>query len=615
MEQVPEGTELVVINEDGIAEPLATQEAADILIEGDPIWCPEGQAPTAGLNGCSPSYATFDNLITELTANAAYTGHGVIWVESSYAGADNNPIVFDATSGNLSTLSNITMQGGWDGASGSTSTDPNNPSLLDVSMTFTNWVGDLTIHNLDFQNALDANASLLINTDGDITLDNVSVTGNSSGSGADLDNCLDGGSACTVSGGISVTDSSFSTNNVNGLTAQSSGDMTLKNVTADNNTEDGISLDTDYGNANNVKLTDVTVTNNGSDGIDIDDVDGDVTLSNIIATGNSSDGVEIDDTYGNVVGSHITATGNGTDGVDIDNTNGNLKLSKVNASSNSDNGFEINYVDGYLRLVFVEAVNNGTDGVNIDTNGNILIECSNISDNTDDGLDIDFAPSAKLLSVDVTGNGSQDLNIDPATTVTIKNVDCSKNESKPSSHSDKKLYTKLFCVPGEITAALYDTYGDKVEFKNLCGYEAGIFDQSSGEYPKAIPGGEEYISSLHDKVLELLPNATPDDEHGVPGIYAQVLDELPYLLPEEYSYSAAFFTVVLEDGEFLDPLPEESELTIKFLIPDGLDEDEELTVLWWDGLEWVDLGGEVTEDGLFFQVTTDNIGIFVLAIH
>lgn len=614
LEQVPEGTDLVVLNEEGTPEPLASEVAAEILVEGDPIWCPDGQAPTPGANGCTASHTGFDDLIADLTGGT-YSGDGVIWVESTYdANEDNSSIIFDGTSGNLAALSAISVLGGWNGVSGSTSTDTSSPSLLDDPMIFTNWSGAVSLSNLEFQGAVEAWGSVQVETDGDITVSDLSVSGNTGGAGTILDNCV-GAGACTGSGDILVTDSDFSSNTGTGLGTLSTGDVTIKNVTADNNTVVGLNLNTDNGNANNVKLTDVTVTNSGNDGIHIHDVDGNVTLKNITATDNG-DGVEIDDTHGNVYGSNITATGNFNDGVDIDNTNGSVTLSNVTASNNDDNGFEIDYADGDIKLYCVTASNNDGDGVNIDTNGNVIIKCSTVTDNGEDGVDIALAPTAQLLSVTTTGNGDQDIEVDPGTTLIIKKVDCSgKTKPKSKPVPDKGLYTKLYCLPGEIKVALYDTYGDKVEFTNLCGYEAGVFDPDSGAYPKAIPGGgDEYITSLHNKVLESLPNLEPDTEHGLAGMYAQVLDELPYILPEDYSYSSAFFTVVLEDGEYMDPLPEESSLTIRFRVPDGLDEDEELTILWWDGLDWVDLGGEYSEDGYYFQVTTEEIGVFVLAI-
>jgi hypothetical protein len=616
LDQAPDGTGLVILNEGGAAEPLASQEAVEIVANSDPIWCPEGQVPTAGLNGCTPSYTTFDSLITELTTNATYSGNGVIWVEGSYAGADDSPILFDGSSGNLAFLSDITMKGGWAGSSGSTVTDPSSPSLFDVPLSFTNWIGNIYLLNLEFQNANSGTASLAVETDGDISLTNVGVTGNPSGTGALLDNCLNSGAGCTASGDITVMGSEFSSNAGNGLSTESSGNVTVKDVTASSNTSVGIHLNTDNGNNNDVKLTDVAVDGNGNDGIHIYDVDGDITLSDITAT-NNNDGIEIDDSYGNVSGYRITASSNSADGVDIANTNGSLVLSGVTASQNMGNGFEINFVDGDLKLYCVTTNENTGDGMYLNTNGGVTIKCSTANDNHDDGVDINLAPTAQLLSLTTSGNIDQDVEYDPlVTTLTIKKIDCSPKKSKPTNKPvESSLYTKLFCLPGEITASLYATYGNQVEFNNLCGYEAGIFDQGSGAYPKAIPGGDEYITSLYEKVLQDLPNSQPDDEHGIPGMYAVVIDDLPYILPEGYQYASAFFTVVLEEGEVLDPLPEDAALTIRFLIPEGLDEDEELTILWWDGTEWQDLGGEISEDGLYFQVTTSEIGIFALTIH
>jgi hypothetical protein len=616
LEQVPEGTELVIINEEGDSEPLVTQVAAEILVEGDPVWCPEGQVPTPGANGCTASHTGFDDLIVDLTGGT-YSGDGVIWVESSYdANEDNAAIVFDGTSGNLANLSNVSVLGGWNGTSGSTSLDPTNPSLLDDALAFTNWTGNVSIFNLEFQDADDSGAgALTIETDGDITLDNISIDNNPSGHGAYLDNCLNTGT-CGGSGEVTVTDSSFSNNNNAGLVVVSSENMTIKNVTADNNNQQGIVLDTDYGISNDVKVIDVTVTNNGNDGVHIYDVDGNVTLKDITAT-NNGDGVEVDSTRGNISGSNITATGNFNDGVDINNTSGSLILSNVTASNNDDNGFEINNVDGAIKLYCITASENGTDGVYINADGNVTIKCSTITDNTDDGVDIELAPTAQLLSVTNTGNADQDVEVDPlVTTVTIKNVDCSSKKKSTHTAGEKSLFTKLYCLPGEIKVALYDTYGDMIEFENLCGYEAGVFDPSSWAYPETIPGGgDDYITSLQDKMLEEIPGLEPVTEYGMPGVLAQVLDELPFMLPDGFSYASAFFTAVLDEGELLDPLPEDSGLTVRFRVPAWLDPFEELSILWWDGAEWVDLGGEYSEDGYYFQINTEETGVFVLSVY
>ncbi|MFN3786733.1 MAG: hypothetical protein ACK4RS_07825, partial [Thiothrix sp.] len=66
LETLPEDTQLIVLDEEGEALPLATEEAAQAIIIGDPIWCPASVAtPTPSLNGCSGSYATFAALLAD----------------------------------------------------------------------------------------------------------------------------------------------------------------------------------------------------------------------------------------------------------------------------------------------------------------------------------------------------------------------------------------------------------------------------------------------------------------------------------------------------------------------------------------------------------------------
>ena len=150
LEQVPNGTDLVVLNEDGGSETLASQAAAEILVEGDPIWCPTGVAPDPTNPNCTSSHTGFDDLIAELSVSS-FSGDGVIWVESSYnANDDSANISFDSTT--LTSLGSLSVQGGWDGIAGSRSVDPNNPSILDDRMEFIYWTGDVSISNLYFNN-------------------------------------------------------------------------------------------------------------------------------------------------------------------------------------------------------------------------------------------------------------------------------------------------------------------------------------------------------------------------------------------------------------------------------------------------------------------------------
>ncbi|MCC6985064.1 MAG: hypothetical protein IT309_01420, partial [Anaerolineales bacterium] len=123
LEQAPENTEIVVVNEEGEVLPLATEEAAEIIATTDPMWCPEGATP--GDAGCTGSFGTFNELIDALEADALlvtpqFTGNGVIWVQDTYNGADNSQIEFDSAA--LSNISggNLTVQGGWSGGNNTT---------------------------------------------------------------------------------------------------------------------------------------------------------------------------------------------------------------------------------------------------------------------------------------------------------------------------------------------------------------------------------------------------------------------------------------------------------------------------------------------------------------
>jgi hypothetical protein len=50
---------------------------------------------------------------------------------------------------------------------------------------------------------------------------------------------------------------------------------------------------------------------------------------------------------------------------------------------------------------------------------------------------------------------------------------------------------------------------------------------------------------------------------------------------------------------------------VSFLIPDGM-QDAEFAILFWDGTQWVELEGNLSKDGLHFEVTTSFAGTFVL---
>ena len=140
LDQLPEGTEVQVVGENGEALPLVTQEAADAITSSDPIWCPSTVlTPLNGTGGCSPSYTSFNDLLNWLTLNNPAKA-GTIWIEKTYDSSTATGVVTDVgdTSFTLDglTLTNmanfaLTIKGGWNGI-GTKTIDVNDPSVFTV---------------------------------------------------------------------------------------------------------------------------------------------------------------------------------------------------------------------------------------------------------------------------------------------------------------------------------------------------------------------------------------------------------------------------------------------------------------------------------------------------
>ena len=73
LDAVPENTTVTVLDAAGKPQPLATDAAADAIATSDPIWCPAGQAPTPGQNGCTQSFNSFTALLNFLAGNVTYS--------------------------------------------------------------------------------------------------------------------------------------------------------------------------------------------------------------------------------------------------------------------------------------------------------------------------------------------------------------------------------------------------------------------------------------------------------------------------------------------------------------------------------------------------------------
>lgn len=381
IEQLPEGTDLIVLSEDGV-EPLASQEAAQIIVEGDPIWCPASQTiPTSGANGCTSSHTSFADLLAELQGGG-FSGPGIIWVAGNYNNAlDGAPIVFNGN--DLTTLGDLEFRGGWSGTSGDNTINNATPANLDDSLSIINWTGNVALSNFNID-AEDAEAGLYVQTSGNITLNNITSNGNSLGFGAALDTCLDNGTQCTGTGNVTVQNSVFNNNTgASGLGIDSGGTIDLDNVQANGNDAAGAELyNYDLIGSGGIDITNSSFDGNGDNGIWAQS-DGAISLTN------------------------TDATNNGFDGADLINYEGagDVTVNGGDFSGNDDAGlYIISAGDVSITSAISNNNNNGAIIFNNDGVGNVNVTGSVFNNNTWTGLQVESAGDITLDNVEASSN-------------------------------------------------------------------------------------------------------------------------------------------------------------------------------------------------------------------
>jgi hypothetical protein len=435
--ELPEGTELVVLDAKGEEVPLASEEAAEILAGGDPIWCPSGVAPKENVGGCSPSFSSMDALV----AGWMPTGNGTIWVEDGSL-VDAGTEINGATTWAAAASFSLTIQGGWNGVAGSTALDPVDPyTYFDGTdtdwLSIINWVGSVTLKNLVFNSGTydyeSRYETLLIKTSGNIILDKVQVN-NTDSTGLECDPELNPPCSSLIAdgarlenttglGNVVVSNSSFNNNEGYGLIIDSKGTITLKNVSANGNGVGNGYAGATFYNYSAVSAKAVTVSNstfsgNGGSGL-VTLSRGTITLNNVSANLNGGDGVNLqNDMTGAVAGITINGvnsfSGNGGDGAQVESF-GAITLSKTTANYNGGDGVFLDNsgAAGYQPVTiagFFTGIGNGGDGLKIRSRGNVTAAYLTANDNQGSGVSINNSysgiPKPVLLTGKNTFNGN-----------------------------------------------------------------------------------------------------------------------------------------------------------------------------------------------------------------
>jgi hypothetical protein len=261
LEQLPDNTTVTVINSEGEVEPLVTQESADaIASDYDPIWCPDGQSPIPGENGCTESFSSFDELLSFLLTNEldpVYQQAGTIYIQQGqYLGGESS---VDFNNYNFNSVNNydLTLQGGWDTTANPVYTNTQFEVPITIGSSTNPWVGSLTFNNIAISGLFNQ-TGLTAYSESNITLSNVDVSDSQAGAelsaGGDVsieassfnDND-DAGAVINAGGKVEVEDSDFDGNGGIyhpgfGLKIDSGGDVSLQQVSASNNEKFGADI-------------------------------------------------------------------------------------------------------------------------------------------------------------------------------------------------------------------------------------------------------------------------------------------------------------------------------------------------------------------------------------
>lgn len=492
IEQLPEGTGIHLETEYGV-EPLVTAQAESLILVGDPIWCPDGVDPIANTNGCSDSYTSLEDLISNFPDPGA---PGVIWIME---GVDTSVSFISIDGANYANwdAEDLDIRGGWNGdALGTISST----TTFNVPLEIINWTGNITINDLVITGA--SGTGLTVDIAGDVVLGDLDVTGND-GSGLYINSggvvtatnisANDNGLVSLSGAGAEIYGSEFNLSGTNefsgnyesGLFVSTSGDIAIDNLTANDNGVFGNAFGAElYSASGDVDLlgTNQFIDNNNS-GLYIQALAGVVTLENITANNNglvslSGYGAEVYGLELDLSGTN-EFSGNYESGLLV-STSGNIALENLSANNNglSGNAFgaELYSVSGDVDLLGTsEFMSNNSDGLLIQALAG-TVTAENITANSNGLISLSGYGAGVLASEfnlsgtnEFNGNYESGLFVSTSGDITINNLIANNNGS----------------LGYAVGAELYSALGD-VE---LLGINQFVDNLNNGLYVEAPGGG------------------------------------------------------------------------------------------------------------------------------
>jgi hypothetical protein len=650
LEEIPEDTGLVVLAEDQIV-PLATNEAADAILQGDPIWCPDSVLPVPSTNGCTDSYADLESLIDDFdnAVLAEPAANGVIWIMTG-SDASTFDIVIDGSVHTQWSNQTLTLQGGWDGSS---SGNISGVSSFSVPISVINWNNTVTLGNISVSNT--DTTGLEVETSGDILLENITAENNDG----------DGAALISSAGGVAITGTnSFSNNNGAGVYVEADGDVQAENLTANGNAASGaeiissgsVSISGNNAFTNNgdsglyveaddaIEVGDVTAAANGIYGIELY-ANGDVTLSGTnTVTGNGESGLYVEAGgdfqanslaalsnagYGAEIyaGNAVTLAGTNFFSGNVDSglyveADGDVSLKNVTAAGNLGSGVEIqtsgivnvggtniftnNTFDGifidtedHIFVYDINSQNNGLAGLYLETDGNATVTCGYLSNNAGYEIEADLTGWLILNGVDFGGDIDGEIGADEDHLVLNSNS-CftypdysSEDEEDADARDDLDTDFDSDILPIQV---VLENTGEPITL-DCESYQGALIytDNGDGAY---IPCPLEGTAILLEVAEDTLPFRLPQANSFISGLDLTILKDGEKVLPAYISGSIWYTSPNSESGMQVlywdgDEWVEITDQTLPFMniffkIPDGMD-GTNLGILYWDGTEWIEL--------------------------
>ena len=575
LSQVPQETEAVVLNESGQPEPLVTQKAIKTVQSSDPIWCKDNVSPNPlDTANCTSSYTGLQDLLDYLSLNQP-TVNGTIWIESNYDSSSNDVGItaFTLDGATLTTWAahSLTLQGGWDGNSGSVAINSLTPSLFNgASLNIINWGNAVTINDIMINNT--NGDGLTVTTTGDIVLHNVQ-SDNNTGMGAHIDNI-------SGSGSITLTGKNIFNNNTNlGLLLSSCGIISINNLSANNN---GAGASIGNGCNSNAGLQGIKLTGknsfNGNDSFGLYvQSKGNISLHNISASRNGFFGAVLDTCIWNPTAQACGGVGDiALNGENTFNGNDSSVLAGLNALS-----------AGRVTINNITSIGNSGDGVYLEIGQPSLVNFGCIKNNGGYGIQ-SYGGPLTLNGVTFDGNSQGDVRVLSGYLISDSSVGiCSRDAGGVTENISLPIHYV------ETTSS----QTVKLDCELFSGTVLTLPNSDSAYFPCPLSDSASLTSKSNN--------------------------ELPGILSDGTKFSSGFTTAISKDGENQNIVDEF--IRISFKTPEGLAASD-LAILYWDGIQWVELtdgltledgrkvalGGSVSADGLYFEALVNFTGTFVL---